>query len=71
MTQNTQSPSYSSPSATAEPVTAEDVSTAEATKINVEIAPIEGVVEFADAEKGDFTQKQTSAGDPRWIANAQ
>ena len=49
----------------------EDVSTAEATKINVEIAPIEGVVEFADAEKGDFTQKQTSAGDPRWIANAQ
>jgi hypothetical protein len=32
---------------------------------------IDKVVEFADAEKGDFTQKQTSAGDPRWIANAQ
>lgn len=49
----------------------EDVSSAEATKINTEISPKEGVVEFADAEKGDFTQKQTSAGDPRWIANAQ
>lgn len=32
---------------------------------------IDEVVVFADAEKGDFTQKQTSAGDPRWIANAQ
>jgi len=49
-----------------------DVSATELTKINAEsISPIEGVVEFADAEKGDFTQKQTSAGDPRWIANAQ
>ena len=48
-----------------------DISTAEAEKIGIEISPIEGVVEFADAEKGDFTQKQTSAGDPRWIANAQ
>ena len=33
--------------------------------------PVKMVIEFADAEKGDFTQKQTSAGDPRWIANAQ
>jgi len=32
---------------------------------------IDKVIEFADAEKGNFTQKQTSAGDPRWIANAQ
>jgi hypothetical protein len=32
---------------------------------------IDKVVEFADAEKGNFTQQQTSAGDPRWIANAQ
>lgn len=32
---------------------------------------IDEVVVFADAEKGNFTQKQTSAGDPRWIANAQ
>ena len=29
------------------------------------------VIAFADAEKGDFTQTQTTAGDPRWIANAQ
>jgi hypothetical protein len=48
-----------------------DISTAEAEKIGIEISPKEGVVEFADAEKGNFTQKQTSAGDPRWIANAQ
>ncbi len=32
---------------------------------------IDEVVVFADADKGNFTQKQTSAGDPRWIANAQ
>ena len=32
---------------------------------------IDEVIVFADAEKGNFTQKQTSAGDPRWIANAQ
>lgn len=32
---------------------------------------IDKVIEFADADKGNFTQKQTSAGDPRWIANAQ
>lgn len=32
---------------------------------------IDEVIVFADAEKGDFTQQQTSAGDPRWIANAQ
>lgn len=48
-----------------------DTSAAEAEKIGIEISPKEGVVEFADAEKGNFTQKQTSAGDPRWIANAQ
>ncbi len=49
-----------------------DVSATELSKINAEsISPIEGVITFADAEKGDFTQKQTSAGDPRWIANAQ
>lgn len=48
-----------------------DTSTAEAEKIGIEISPKEGVVEFADADKGNFTQKQTSAGDPRWIANAQ
>ena len=48
-----------------------DVSAAEAEKIGIEISPKEGVVEFADADKGNFTQKQTSAGDPRWIANAQ
>lgn len=49
-----------------------DVSATELTKINAEsISPVEGVVEFADADKGNFTQKQTSAGDPRWIANAQ
>ena len=33
--------------------------------------PVKIVVAFADAEKGDFTQTQTTAGDPRWIANAQ
>jgi hypothetical protein len=32
---------------------------------------IDKVIVFADAEKGNFTQQQTSAGDPRWIANAQ
>ena len=32
---------------------------------------IDEVIVFADAEKGNFTQQQTSAGDPRWIANAQ
>lgn len=32
---------------------------------------IDEVVVFADADKGNFTQQQTSAGDPRWIANAQ
>lgn len=49
-----------------------DVSATELTKINAEsISPIEGVVKFADAANGDFTQTQTSAGDPRWIANAQ
>jgi len=26
------------------------------------------VIAFADAEKGDFTQTQTTAGDPRWFA---
>ena len=49
-----------------------DVSATELTKIEAEsISPIEGVISFADAANGDFTQKQTSAGDPRWIANAQ
>lgn len=49
-----------------------DVSATELTKINAEsISPVEGVVVFADAANGNFTQKQTSAGDPRWIANAQ
>ena len=49
-----------------------DVSATELTKITAEsISPVEGVVVFADAANGNFTQKQTSAGDPRWIANAQ
>jgi hypothetical protein len=49
-----------------------DVSATELTKINAEsISPVEGVISFADAANGDFTQTQTSAGDPRWIANAQ
>jgi hypothetical protein len=49
-----------------------DVSATELTKIEAEsISTIEGVISFADADKGNFTQKQTSAGDPRWIANAQ
>ena len=28
---------------------------------------IDAVVTFADAEKGDFTQSNTKAGDPRWL----
>ena len=30
---------------------------------------IEVVVVFADAEKGDFTQNNAKAGDPRWIGD--
>ena len=29
---------------------------------------LSGVVKFADAAKGDFTQSNVAAGDPRWIS---
>ena len=45
----------------------EDIGEAEATKSGLEAPTAAGVVTFADAENGNFTQSAVKAGDPRWI----